>query len=64
MVEAIDTFKIAPTSIANTFGGLHNLHMMLMCVWMSPYHISAALVGQSLGSYLKFWLPPEGQTTL
>ncbi len=64
VVEVIDTFKMAPTSPSSrNMLMFHNLHMLLMCIWMSPYHIPAVLVGQAIGSYqVKFWLPPEGQT--
>ena len=30
-----------------------------MCIWMSPYYSTAALVGQAFGSYLEFWLSPR-----
>ena len=38
----------------------HNLHMLRMYISMSPYHITAALVGQSFGIYPDFCLPPAG----
>jgi hypothetical protein len=30
---------------------------------MSPYHVTADLIGQAFESCLEFLVPPEGQTT-
>ena len=36
--------------------------MLLMYMWMIPYQIAPAHIGQAFGSYLEFWLPPEDKT--
>jgi len=60
--DAINPFKITPTSMSNTYV-LHDLHMMWMHIHMSPAHISAALVSQASGSdNLEFWMPSKGQS--
>ncbi len=37
--------------------------MLWMCIWMSPYHIIAGLVGQAIWSYLNIWVFPQEQST-
>ena len=37
---------MAPTSLSKHMV-IHNLHMLWMCTWMTPYHITAALIGQA-----------------
>ena len=46
VVEAIDPFKMAFTSISNTYKVFHNLHMLWMCIWLCFIHIAAAPVWQ------------------
>jgi hypothetical protein len=42
-----------------------NLHLILMCIWISPYHIAAGLAKQQGSSYLElWWIPPDGLTTV
>jgi len=40
VIEAIDPFKWALTSISNTYNVIHNLHLLWMCIYMSRYHCS------------------------
>ena len=40
VVEAVDPFKWAPTSISNTYNVIYNLHLLWMCIYMSCYHCS------------------------
>ena len=64
VAEAIDLLKMVPISMPNTtYKVVHNPHMQWMGTRMSPYHVTAAVVGQAFGSHIEFWLPPEGQTT-
>jgi hypothetical protein len=53
--------KMAPTSLSDTYKVFHNLHMQWMCIWMSPYHVTARLVSQAFGRYLLIWVPPRGK---
>ena len=39
-LEAIDPFKMAHTSMSNTYKVNYNLYML----WMCPYHITIALI--------------------
>ena len=50
MIDAVDSIKIDPTSMSNTYKVFDNLHMLWMCIWMCPYKITAALVDQAFGS--------------
>ncbi len=54
VVEVVDPFTWALASISNTYKVLHNLHMLWMCAYMSPHHITAALVIQKLPRILVF----------
>ena len=45
--------KMAPTSLSNTKKLFHNIHMQWMCIWMSPYQVTASLVKQAFGSCLQ-----------
>jgi hypothetical protein len=58
VVEAKDPSKMALTSLSSSYKVFHNLHMLWMCIWMSPYHVTASLVGKASGSYLELWVPP------
>ena len=49
VVEAVDPFKWAPTSMSNTYKVFHNLHMLWMCICMRRYHITTALVSKAFG---------------
>ncbi len=49
VVKAVDPIKIDPTSFSNTCKLFDNLHMQLMCIWMCPYHITAAFVDKIFG---------------
>jgi hypothetical protein len=53
VVEAINPFTWAPTSMPNTYKAFHNLHMLWMCIWMSPYHVTTDPVVQAFGSEIK-----------
>ena len=44
VVEAMDPFKWAHTSMSNTYWVLHNLHMLWMCICICPYHFTPSLV--------------------
>jgi len=37
IVEANDPFKMAPTSISNTYKVFHNFYMMWMCMWIYDF---------------------------
>ena len=64
VVKAIESLKRAPISMSNKYNVCDNLHMLWMCIWMSPYHDRAAPVFHAFGSFPESWLPPEGQTTV
>ena len=49
---AIDPFKMAPTSIWNTYKVNYNLQLLRMCIWISPYHTTTALIVECL----EFWI--------
>jgi hypothetical protein len=51
---------MAPTSLSSSYMVFQNLHMLWMCIWMSPYHVTASLVGQAFGSYLDYGSLPRG----
>ena len=46
VLEAIDPFKMAPTSMSSTYMVSYNLHVLWMCMWMSPYHATVILISQ------------------
>ena len=51
--------QIDLTSLWNTCKVFDNLHMQWMCIWMSPYHITAAFGDKAVGSRrLEFWVTP------
>ena len=54
VIEAIDSNKIVPTSMANTWKMFDNLHMMWMCIWMCPNHTMVALIDRVFGSDSEF----------
>ena len=43
---------LPPPFLSNTYIMFHNLHMLWMCIYLSPHHISAALIGQDFWSYV------------
>ena len=43
-------FKWPPTSMPDTYKVFHTLHMLWMCIWVNPYHVTAPLVGHAFGS--------------
>ena len=47
VVEELDSFKKAPTSIPNICKVVVNLYMLWMCLWMWPYHVTASIIGQA-----------------
>jgi hypothetical protein len=56
VIEAVDPIQIAPISMSSIYKVFDNLHLLWMCIWMCPYHIIAALVDQTLGNGLVFWV--------
>jgi len=47
-IEAIDSSKIAPTSLPNTnYKMFHILHMLRMFKWIIPYNFTASLTKQA-----------------
>ena len=48
MVEAILIQDGSHTSLSNTYKVFHNLRMLWMCTWMSPYHGTASSLQTSL----------------
>ncbi len=65
LLSNIYTVKMAPISLSNTWKEFHNLYMLWMCIWMSPFCSTASLAEQAFGSCLEFWVwvPSEGLTT-
>jgi hypothetical protein len=61
VIEAVDPIQIDLTSMSNTYNAFDNLHMLWMCIWMCPYHITAALIDQAFGSELEFKVTPRHQ---
>ncbi len=69
---SIDTFKMAPTSMSNTWDVFHNLYMLWMCIWMSlttlPLLMLTKLIWKlprilvASRGLKEFWWPPEDQT--
>ena len=56
---AVDPIQIDFTSLSNTCKVFDNLHMQWMCIWMRPYHITAAFGDKAVGSRrLEFWVTP------
>ena len=49
ILEAVDPFKMAQTSMSYTYKVIRNLHMLWMCIWMSPYHTTIALIVKTFG---------------
>jgi hypothetical protein len=53
VVEAVDPFQM--TSISMTDRGkykvCHNLHILCMCIRMSPYHVTTDHLCQSFGDF-------------
>jgi hypothetical protein len=39
---------MAPTSICNTYKVNYNLQLLRMCIWISPYHTTTALIVERL----------------
>ena len=60
IVEARHPSNMAPTSVLSTYEVFHNFHMLWMCIWMTPFHITASLTKQAVGSCLEFWVPMRG----
>ena len=53
MEESINPFKMSSTTIlVKHIYHVHNLHMLWRCIYLSPHHISAALIGQDFWSYV------------
>jgi hypothetical protein len=52
VVEAVDPFKWALTSMLITYKVRHILHMLWMCICMSAYHVIAVLVSKAFGSHI------------
>jgi len=59
MVEARYPSKMTPTSMLNIYEVFHNIHVLWMCIWMSPYHMLLLVspkrpleVAQNSGYYL------------
>jgi len=49
VVEAVDPFKWASTSISNTYWVFHHLHILWVCIMcICPYHVTATLVNRLL----------------
>ena len=49
ILEAVDPFKMAQTSMSYTYKVIRNLHMLWMCIWISPYHTTIALIVKTFG---------------
>ena len=61
MIEAVDPIQIDLTSMSGIYKVFDNLHMLWMCIWMCPHHITAAHVDQAFGILLEFWVTPRHQ---
>jgi len=65
VVESLDSFKKALTSISNICKVVDNVSMLWMCQWMRPYHVTASLIVQASQMMLLQILGyPEQQTTV
>jgi hypothetical protein len=53
VLEAVDSFKWTPKSLSDMYKMSHNLHMLWMCIHMSPYYFTAAFVDQAFVSCLQ-----------
>ena len=51
VIEAMDPFKLAPTSMSNTCKLCHHLHMLWMCMWICPYNVTASLFCHTFGKW-------------
>lgn len=60
IVEAKHPSNMAPTSVLSTYEVFHSFHMLWMCIWMTPFHVTASLTKQAFGSCLKLWVPLRG----
>jgi hypothetical protein len=58
---AVDPTQIDLSSLSSMYKVFDNLYRLWMCIWMWPYHITAALIDQSLGSELEFSITPRQQ---
>ena len=45
------------TSMANTCEVCQYLHMLWICIWMCPHHVTPALVGNAFGGYNSGYCP-------
>jgi len=61
LVEVVDPFKWAPTTLWIIQKGFHNLRILWMCICRCPSQVTAAPVGQAFGSYLQILLPAWGK---
>ncbi len=48
VLEAVDTFKMAHTSMSSTYKVFYNLHMLWMCTWISPNKAIAPLIPKNV----------------
>ena len=55
VIEAVDPTHIHLTSTSYIYKGFDNLHMLWMCIWMCPDHVTAAHADQALGILLEIW---------
>ena len=63
VLEAVDPFKMAQTSMSNTCKVFYNLHMLWMCIWISPNKAIAPLIVKNVyWNHLEFWLSYDEQT--
>jgi hypothetical protein len=56
LVEAVDPSTMASTLLSNIYTMFHKLHMLWMCIWMSPFCSTASLAEQAFGSCLELWV--------
>ena len=56
VIEALDPFFMAITSILFIYKVFHNLHMLWMYIGMCSYHVTTSLINQAhIGFYWESW---------
>ena len=61
MIEAVDPVQIDLTSMSDIYKVFDSLHMLWMCIWMCPRHITAAHADQAFEREQEFWVTPRQQ---
>ena len=60
VIEAIDQSKMALTSLSCIYIVFYNMHMpWMMCICLSPYHITAAPASLEFSIFLRIWVTSQ-----